>query len=97
MKLGPGNLPEQQLGDGVTIATSWNEAQFEAAFLIHGEEIAVAYVDEDGLPRVDFHERNHIGIDAFKRTLIVFSLAWTHAELLAVAWRRSRVAEAAHA
>ncbi len=86
----PDVLPAVQIGDGVTIATDWTDGQMEATFSVFGEEIAVAYVDDKGSARVDFHQRMNVGLEAFKRTMIVWILAWSHAEQLAVAWHQRK-------
>ena len=74
--------------DGVTVATDFSNGRLEASYLIGSDLVAVAYVDDDGEPRVDFHERMNVGLAEFRRALVVWVSAWTHAQELAVVYRQ---------
>lgn len=77
----------EQLGDGVTCQTEWNDGRCECVFNVFGDQVAVAYLDEHGAPKVDLCERLDLGVDAFKRTLVVWIFAWSRAEQMSVLWR----------
>lgn len=83
----PGTIPlltsaTFERGDGVTVAVDTCDGRSEATYAIDGHDVAVAYVDANGNPRVDLVQQNRVGLCEFKRLLVVWVLAWSHAQTL---------------
>lgn len=73
--------------DGLAVVIDDRDGRCQATYALDGHNVAVAYIDDAGNPRVDFQPADHVGLGEFKRLLVVWVQAWAHAQALSALWR----------